>query len=73
MTLESLPVISWLILKIIVLIGIGVYTVFAGVVVRQERLMSHVLEEGFEPVLQALTYVHLAGAAAVFLLALILL
>ena len=73
MTLESLPFFAWLILKLVTLIGIVVYAVFAGVIVRQERLMSHVLEDGFEPVLRVLTYIHLAGALAVFLLALVLL
>jgi hypothetical protein len=73
MTEQSLPVIAWLSLKIAVLIGIGVYGVFAGVMVRQEHLMAHVLEEGFEPVLRLLTYVHLALSVIVFIFALILL
>lgn len=60
-------------LKIVVLIGIGVYTVFAAIMVRQEQLMASVLEETFEPVLRLLTIIHLASAIGLFLLALILL
>ena len=70
---QSLPIIAWLLFKIIVLVGIGVYVVFAGIMVRQENLMSRVLEEGFEPLLRFLTYIHLALAVVVFFLALILL
>ncbi len=73
MTPESLPALVWLTLKVITLLGIAVYVVFAGVMVRQEHLMANVLEEGFEPVLRILTYVHLAMSVAVFLLALVIL
>jgi len=68
-----IPAIVWTILKIITLIGIGVYSVFAWIMVRQEKLMAHVLEEEFEPVLRLLTYIHLGCAVALFLLTLILL
>jgi len=73
MTPETLPAIAWLFLKVITLLGIAVYAVFAGVMVRQEHLMANVLEEGFEPVLRIVTYVHLAMSVAVFLLALVIL
>jgi hypothetical protein len=73
MTEQTLPVIAWLILKIVTLVGIGVYIIFAGVMVRQENLMSHVLEEDFEPVLKILTFIHLVLAVIVFFLALLFL
>lgn len=60
-------------IKFLTLIGLLVYLVFAGVMVRQEQLMSDVLEEGFEPVLRIITILHFAAAVAVFLLALVLL
>lgn len=60
-------------IKIFFLIGIGVYILFAGVMLRQEGLMAHVLEEGFEPVLRLLTILHLAAAIGVFIFAIILL
>ena len=73
MTEQTLPIIAWFGLKMLSLIGIAVYVVFAGIIVRQESLMSHVLEEGFEPILRILTYIHFIAAIIVFLLALILL
>lgn len=69
----ELGVLVSLSLKILTLIGIVVYLVFAAVMVRQEKLMADVLEEGFEPVLRLLTWLHLAAAVFVFLLALVLL
>ncbi len=69
----TIPPEAWLILKLFTLLGIAVYIVFAGVMVRQESTMAHVLEEGFEPVLRVLTYVHLALIIFLFFLALILL
>ena len=73
MTPQTFPAFAWLLLKILTLLGIAVYTVFAGVMVRQEHLMANVLEEGFEPVLRIVTYIHLVLSVAVFLLALIIL
>jgi hypothetical protein len=70
---QMLPTYAWLLLKVLTLLGIAVYLVFAGVMARQEHLMANVLEEGFEPVLRILTYIHLAMSAAVFFLALVIL
>lgn len=60
-------------IKLLALIGLGLYIVFALIMVRQEQLMAHVLEEAFEPVLRALVMLHAAAAFVVFALALILL
>jgi hypothetical protein len=73
MTPDTLPAVMWILLKLFTLLGIAVYAVFAGVMVRQEYLMAHVLEESFEPVLRLLTFIHLALTGVVFLLALVLL
>jgi hypothetical protein len=62
-----------LIVKLLVLLGLVIYAVFAAVIVRQERLMSDVLEEGFEPILRILTYIHLALAVFMIFLAFVLL
>ena len=70
---EALPGYMMLFIKLMVILGIGLYTVFAGVMVRQEQLMSRVLEEQFEPVLRTLTLVHLAASFITLLLAIILL
>lgn len=63
----------YLFLKLMSLLGIILYGVFAGVLVRQEQLMAHVLEESFEPVLRILVWLHLIATIAIFLLALVLL
>jgi hypothetical protein len=70
---QTVPALALFTLKIISLLGIAVYVVFAGVMVRQEHLMANVLEEGFEPVLRILTFVHLVASLAVFFLALVIL
>ena len=46
-------------LKILVIVGLLIYAVFAGVLVRQEQLMAHVLEEQFQPIIRTLVVVHL--------------
>lgn len=65
--------IALFLLKTITLIGLGVYALFAAVILRQEQLMSHVLEESFEPVLRFFAVAHLLVALGVFGLAFILL
>lgn len=60
-------------LKVCVLIGISLYTIFAIIVVRQEQLMAHVLEESFEPILRLLATLHLAASIGVLILAIVLL
>ena len=59
--------------KILTLLGIVVYIIFAAVMVRQEKLMSDVLEEGFEPFLKLLTWFHLLISIGLFVLALLIL
>lgn len=63
----------FIILKALFLFGLGLYIIFAFVIVRQEQLMAHVLEESFEPVLRLVCVLHLFAAIGVFPLALILL
>lgn len=69
----DIATITGIILKVFILIGLAVYSIFAVVMVRQEHLMSDVLEESFEPVLKLLVYIHLLAAIATFLLALAIL
>ncbi|MBI4062626.1 hypothetical protein HY410_01775 [Candidatus Gottesmanbacteria bacterium] len=59
--------------KILTLVGLGLYGIFAAIIVRQEQLMAAVLEESFEPVLRTLVIVHFAASIGLFLLALFLL
>lgn len=60
-------------IKICALIGLGLYAIFAGIIVRQEQLMAAVLEEGFEPILRLLTIIHFAAALGLLVLTVIIL
>lgn len=73
MTPAAIVALVALISKICALIGLGLYTIFAGIMIRQEQLMAAVLEEGFEPVLRILTILHFAAAVSLFILAIIIL
>jgi hypothetical protein len=73
MTPDNLTVLTWLVVKILVLLGLGIYTVFAGVIVRQEQLMAHVLEASSETLLRTLAFVHFVASIVVIALAVILL
>lgn len=59
--------------KFLILFGLALYIVFASVILRQEQLMAHVLEESFEPVLRLASMIHLVASIVVFFLAIILL
>ncbi|MEK7543606.1 MAG: DUF5657 family protein [Patescibacteria group bacterium] len=61
------------IIKVLTLVGLGLYSLFAGIMIRQEQLMAAVLEEGFEPILRILTILHFAAAVGLFILAVIIL
>jgi len=63
----------FLLLKIASLVGLGVYMVFALIMVRQEQLMARVLEEGSEPVIRIAVLVHLIAALTIFGIAIVLL
>ena len=65
MDVNSLPVIAHTVVKITVLIGLGMYVLFAAIMVRQEQLMDKVIDETFEPVLRVLVTLHLLAALAV--------
>lgn len=60
-------------IKVFTLVGLGLYSVFAAIMVRQEQLMAAVLEEGFEPILRLLTILHFAAAIGLFILAIMIL
>jgi hypothetical protein len=62
-----------LFIKILVIIGLFVYTAFAAIIVRQEQLMTDVMDDGFDAVLKLLVFVHLAASVAVIFFAFILL
>lgn len=59
--------------KSIMLIGFAVYMIFGIIMVRQEHLMSNVLEEASEPILKLLVYIHLFASIGLLLLAIVIL
>jgi hypothetical protein len=63
----------WPILKIMFMIGLLVYIVFAVVMVRQVSLMTKTLELGHENFIKYMSIGHLVFAIGIFLLALIIL
>jgi hypothetical protein len=62
----------WLVVKIAALVLLGLYLVFALVVVRQIKLMTNTLALGFEGLITLIGYIHLAFAILVFLAAFII-
>jgi hypothetical protein len=62
-----------LMLKMFGTVGLLIYAVFAGVLVRQEQLMAHVLEEQFQPLIRTLVIVHLSATLVLLLMAIIVL
>lgn len=73
MTPTDIPAYVILILKVLTLVGLLIYAGFSAVLVRQEQLMAHVLEESFEPIIRLFVIAHLIAAIGLFGLGLILL
>ena len=71
--IPSIEPLALLTVKLLVLLGLAVYVVFAGILVRQEQLMAHVLEEAFEPILRMLVLIHFFAALGIIGFALVLL
>lgn len=63
----------WIIIKVFALILLGMYLIFALVIVKQVKMMTDTLQLGFESAAKTLSYLHLAFAVLVFLSALIIL
>lgn len=59
--------------KIFVLFGLGIYIIFALVVVRQVNLMIATIRVGFESFIRLIAWAHLIFAVVVFLIAFIIL
>jgi len=70
----TLPVFNiWGIIKIFSLVILAMYIIFAFVITRQVKVMTHTLTLGFEPVVRFLSFFHLIFAILVFVTALIVL
>ena len=63
----------WLVAKIFALVALGIYIVFALVVVRQVNLMVKTLEVGFEGIIKLVAWAHLFFAIIVFITAMLIL
>ena len=64
---------TWILIKALALVVLGMYLVFAFVIMRQVKLMTDTLQLGFEAPAKILSYLHLVFAILVFLAALIIL
>jgi hypothetical protein len=62
-----------ILIKIVALVLMAMYLVFAFVVIRQVKLMTKTLQLGFETVAITLAYLHFAFAVLVFITALVIL
>ncbi len=63
----------WLTAKAIVIIGLFVYLVFAGVIIRQTKHMTDTLEIGFEGVIKVFAWLHMLFALGTFVAAFVIL
>ena len=63
----------WAIVKILFLIAILVYIIFAGVVVKQVSLMIDTLEVGFETPIRLFAWGHFLFSIGILILALLIL
>lgn len=65
----SLGIDIWFLAKILVLIFLAIYCVFAVVVVRQVNIMTHTLRLGLEGVIRIIAYLHFIFAVGLLLIA----
>ena len=63
----------WVLVKILFVIGFGLYIAFAVIVISQVKIMSEVVEGLFVWPLKIFAWIHLAFAVFVFLLSLTIL
>lgn len=73
MTPDQYTSIGFLILKILVVIALFLYAMYAWIIVRQEQLMSKVMAETSEGIIRLLALIHLVSSIGLIILALILL
>ncbi|MFH1863703.1 MAG: DUF5657 family protein [bacterium] len=74
--METIPLTGlsvWLIAKIFVLIALGLYIVFATVIVKQVNLMIKTIKVGFEAPIRFVAWGHLLFALGIFVVATIIL
>lgn len=60
----------WAVIKILALVALGVYIIFAFVITRQVKIMTSTLTLGFEFFARFLAFIHLIFAIFIFITAL---
>jgi len=73
MDVQQLTSVGWMVIKILTIVGLSLYAIYAAIIIRQEELMSKVLAETSEPILRVFAIIHFISSLAVIVLALILL
>ena len=73
LSIDSFNSIFWVFLKILFVIGFGLYLAFAVVIVRQVKIMGEVIDGLFTWPFRILSWIHLLVAIFLFLLSLIVL
>jgi hypothetical protein len=73
MLITSQVPIIWVAVKIFFLIGLGVYLIFALVVIKQAQIMTESVKMQFEIPIKLLALIHFVFAVGVFIFALIVL
>lgn len=63
----------WLLVKILFLIGLGIYILFAAIIIRQVALMNRTLKGTLDIGVRLLAWIHFLAAIFIFILALIIL
>ncbi len=64
---------EWLLIKAFSLVLLGIYLIYAMVIIRQVKLMTDTLHVGFEAPVKFLSYFHLVFAFLVFVATLVIL
>lgn len=73
MNFEFLDTAIWEIAKWFVVFGMGIYLVFALVIVKQVSVMLNVIAIGFEKPIKFFAYLHLLFAIGVLILSIVIL
>ncbi|KKU12174.1 MAG: hypothetical protein UX19_C0005G0006 [Candidatus Woesebacteria bacterium GW2011_GWA1_45_8] len=69
----DLGITIWPVVKFFVIIALAIYAIFAGVVLKQIKMMTDTIEVGFEAPVRFIGLAHFLFAVAVLIFALIIL
>ena len=63
----------WLLIKLLFLVGLGIYIFFAVIIIRQADLMNRTLKGTLDVSVRLLAWIHFLAALFIFVLALVIL